>query len=174
MVQPSAITACEDAALDEARPLSRGPRMDPQLSQQLRTRLQSLSDQAVRMTIPNGTSPTAMKSRILRVAAELGLPMTIRRVSSGLLCWHSSDADMHHAREIANRLQTAQRGQHARQGRGRRRTSPQPRTSRPRYIPRSILICSRHPKSLKRGWRGCFSYGEDCLGTLLSMYIYYS
>jgi hypothetical protein len=120
MVQPSAITTFEDAALDEARPLSRGPRMDPQLSQQLRTRLQSLSDQAVRMTIPNGTSPTAMKSRILRVAAELGLPMTIRRVSSGLLLWRSSNADMHHAREIANRLQTAQRRRQRRQGTRRR------------------------------------------------------
>jgi hypothetical protein len=83
--------------------------IDPELYQQLRTRLQSLSDQAVRMTIPNGTSPTAMKNRILRVAAELGLPMTIRRVSSGLLFWRSSDADIHHVREIANRLQTAQR-----------------------------------------------------------------
>jgi hypothetical protein len=81
---------------------------DPELYQQLRTRLQSLSDQAVHMTIPNGTSPTAMKSRILRVAAEHGLPVTIRRVSGGILFWRSSDADIHQAQEVAHRLQTAQ------------------------------------------------------------------
>jgi hypothetical protein len=48
-------------------------------------RIQSLSDQAVRMTIPDGTSQNTMKNRILRVAAELGIAVTIRRVPGGLL-----------------------------------------------------------------------------------------
>jgi hypothetical protein len=59
--------------------------MDPQRYQELRMRIQSLSDQAVRMTIPDGTSQNTMKNRILRVAAELGIPVTIRRVPGGLL-----------------------------------------------------------------------------------------
>jgi hypothetical protein len=37
------------------------------------------------MTIPDGTSRTVMEKRMLVVAAELGIPVTIRRVSGGLL-----------------------------------------------------------------------------------------
>ena len=39
------------------------------------------------------------------------MPVTIRRVSGGggLRFWRSSDADMHQALEVANRLHTAQR-----------------------------------------------------------------
>jgi hypothetical protein len=70
----------EDVPLDEARRMGRGPRMDPELYQQLRERIQSLGNTASRMTIPEGTSPTTMKNRITRVAAERGIPVTIRRV----------------------------------------------------------------------------------------------
>jgi hypothetical protein len=83
MAERSPTIACEGVPLDEARRMSRGPRMDPQVYQQLRTRLQSLSDHAVRMTIPDGTSPTTMKHRSQRVAVELGIPFTIRRESAG-------------------------------------------------------------------------------------------
>jgi hypothetical protein len=119
MADRSSLITFDDIPLDEARRMGRGPRMDPQLYQELRTRIQTLSDRAVRMTLPNGTNPTTMKNRILRVAAELGIPVTIRRVSSGLLFWQSSDADIHQAREVAARLQTAQRRQ-GRQGTRRR------------------------------------------------------
>jgi hypothetical protein len=50
-------------------------------------KLQSLGHTATRMTIPDGTRPTTMKNRILRVAAALGIPVTIRRVPGGLLFW---------------------------------------------------------------------------------------
>jgi hypothetical protein len=96
--------------------------MDPQLYQALRTRILALSDQAVRMMIPNGTSRATMKHRIQRVAAELGIPVTIRHVSGGLLFWRSTEADIQLAQEVGARLQTAQRGRHARPGRRRRRT----------------------------------------------------
>jgi hypothetical protein len=109
----------DDIPLDEARRMSRGPRMDPQLYQELRMRIQSLSDQAVRMAIPGGTRQNTMKNRILRVAAELGMPVTIRKVPGGLLFWRSTDEDLQQAQETARRLQTAQRGQQARP-RGRR------------------------------------------------------
>jgi hypothetical protein len=119
MAGQSSLIAFADVPLEEARRIGRGPHMDPQFCLELRTRIPSRSDQAVRMTILDGTSPTTMKNRILRVAAELGMPATIRRVPGGLRFWRSSDADDHQAREIANRLQTAQRRQ-TRQGRRRR------------------------------------------------------
>jgi hypothetical protein len=109
----------EDVPLDEARRMGRGPRMDPELYQELRTRIESLSDQAVRMTIPDGTRLATMRNWVRGVAAELGIPVTIRRVSGGLLFWHSTDEDMQVAREVGFQLQTAQRRPQSRP-RGRR------------------------------------------------------
>jgi hypothetical protein len=94
--------------------------MDPQLYQELKTRIPALSSQAVRMTIPAGTSPTTMKNRILRLAVQLGIPVTIRKVPGGLLFWRSTDEDVQQAKDVADRLQTAQRGQRNRKGRRRR------------------------------------------------------
>jgi hypothetical protein len=111
----------EDIPLDEARRMGRGPRMDFELYQELRSRMQSLSDQAVRMAIPDGTSLVTMKNRIRSVAVELNIPVTIRRVPGGLLFWRSTDEDVQQARELGARLQTAQRGRQARPGRRRRR-----------------------------------------------------
>ena len=113
----------EDVPLDEARRMGRRPRMDPQLYQELRAQMQALSDQAVRLTIPDGTSQATMKRRIQQVAAELGIPVTIRRVSGGLLFWRSTDEDRQLAKEVGSQLQTAQRGRQARpQGRRPRST----------------------------------------------------
>ena len=94
----------EDIPLEEARTMGRGPRMDPVLYQALSTRVQSLSDQAVRMMIPEGTPQNTMKNRLLRVAAELGIRITIRRVPGGLLFWRSTDDDIQQATEVASRL----------------------------------------------------------------------
>jgi hypothetical protein len=120
----------EDVPLEDARRLGRGPRMDPQLYQELRTRIQALSDQAVRMMIPDGTSQATMKNRIRSVATELGIPVTIRRVSGGLLFWRSTDEDIQLAKEVGAQLQTVQRGRQARP-RGRRRRSTPARARRP-------------------------------------------
>jgi hypothetical protein len=108
----------EDIPLEEARRMGRGPRMDPVLYDALRTKILSLTDQAARIPIGDGISPTTMKNRILRVAREVHVPVTIRRVAGGLLFWRSSDEDLAQAKEMATRLQTAQRG---RQGRRRGR-----------------------------------------------------
>ncbi len=110
----------EDVPLEEARRLGRGPRMDLQLYQALRTRMQALSNQAVRLAIPDGTSLATMKNRIRRVAAELNISVTIRRVPGGLLFWRSAAEDIQLAQEVGSRLQTAQRQPQARP-RGRRR-----------------------------------------------------
>jgi hypothetical protein len=53
--------------------------MDPQLYQALKGKIQSLDSTATRVTLPEGTSPTTMKNRLLRVAAELNTPITVRR-----------------------------------------------------------------------------------------------
>jgi len=75
----------EDVPLEEARRITRGPRMDPRLSHTLKDKIQSLDTTATRMPLPDGTSPNTMKNRILRVAAALGVPVTIRRVPGGLI-----------------------------------------------------------------------------------------
>ena len=120
IAEPVSPIQFEDVPLEEARRMGRGPRMDPELYRELRTRIQALLDQAVRLTIPDGTSRATMKNRIQRVAAELGIPVTIRRVPGGLLFWRSTDEDMQLSKEVGSRLQTARRGRQAR-ARGRRR-----------------------------------------------------
>jgi hypothetical protein len=111
----------EDVPLEQARRMGRGPRMDPVLYQALKEKIRSLDSTAVRLTVPEGTSPTTMKNRILRVAAEAGVPVTIRRVPGGLLFWRSTAEDVQQATEVAGRLQAAQRGRGTRRGRPRRK-----------------------------------------------------
>jgi hypothetical protein len=110
----------EDVPLAEARTMGRSPRMDPQLYHALRDKIQSLSHTATRLTLPEGTSPTTMKNRILRVAAELKMPVTVRRVPGGLLFWRSTEDDIQQAKNIGARLQSARQPQA--RPRGRRRT----------------------------------------------------
>jgi hypothetical protein len=85
MAQQSPTIEFEDISLDEARRMSRGPRTDPLLYQALREKIRSPGNTASRMTIPEGTSPTTMKNRLLRVAAELNIPVTVRKVPGGLI-----------------------------------------------------------------------------------------
>jgi hypothetical protein len=120
MAEPLPPFQFDDIPLAEARTMGRGPRMDPELYQAFKEKIQSLDNRATRLTLPEGTRPTAMKNRLLRVAAELRIPLTIRKVPGGLLFWRSTDEDVQQAKEIAGRLQTARRGRRARQGRRRR------------------------------------------------------
>jgi hypothetical protein len=110
----------EDVPLDEARRMSRGPHMAPELYHALKERIQTLNTTAARLTVPEGTSLTTMKHRILRVAAELGVPVTIRRVPGGLIFWRSTAEDLQQAQQMAARLQTARQPPPA-APRGRRR-----------------------------------------------------
>ena len=110
----------EDIPLAEARTMGRGPRMDPELYHAFREKIQSLDNMAVRLTLPEGTSPTTMKNRLLRVAAELRIPLTIRKVPGGLLFWRSTAEDLAQAKEVAQRLQPARRKGRARPGQRRR------------------------------------------------------
>ena len=110
--QPSPIHF-EDIPIDEARRIGRGPRMDPELYHALQQKLQSLSNSATRMTILEGTSSTTLKHRILRVAAEIKVPVTIRKVPGGLLFWRSTDEDVQQAQELGARLQSTRQPRQA-------------------------------------------------------------
>jgi hypothetical protein len=120
MAEPQPPIQFEDISIDEARRMGRGPRMDPAIYQAFKEKIQSLDNSATRLTIPEGTNQATMKNRLLRVAAELNTPITVRRVPGGLLFWRSTDEDVHQAKEVANRLQTVQRGRRGRPGRRRR------------------------------------------------------
>ncbi len=125
MAQRPPTIACEDVPLDEARSSCGGPRMNPELyhalkQNTLKQNIQSLDNAATRMSLPEGTSPTTMKNRILRVAAELSIPVRVRKVPGGLLRWRSTDEDLQQATEVAARLQSARQPPQATR-RGRRR-----------------------------------------------------
>jgi hypothetical protein len=110
----------EDIPLAEARTMGRGPRMDPELYHAFKEKIQSLDNTAARLMLPEGTRPTTMKNRILRVAAELRIPLTIRKVPGGLLFWRSTAEDLEQAKAVAQRLQPARRKGRARPGQRRR------------------------------------------------------
>jgi hypothetical protein len=110
----------EDVPLDQARRMGRGPRMEPMLYETLRQKIQTLSSDAVRIHLGPEITPNRMKNYLLHIARELNVPMTIRRVSGGLLFWRSMDEDVQQAKEVAERLQTAQREGRPRPGRRRK------------------------------------------------------
>jgi hypothetical protein len=97
----------EDVPLDGARRMGRGPRMEPMLYDTLRHKIQSLSSEAVRIHLGPEIRPERMKNYILRIARELNVPITVRKVPGGLLFWHSTDEDLQQAQKIAVRLQSA-------------------------------------------------------------------
>jgi hypothetical protein len=114
----------EDMPLDEARRMGRGPRMEPMLYDTLRQKIRSLSTEATRIHLGPEITPQRMKNYLLRIARELNVPITVRRVRGGLIFWRSSEEDTQQAQEIASRLQTGRRRPHTRsrgrQPRGRR------------------------------------------------------
>jgi hypothetical protein len=111
----------EDVPLDEARRMGRGPRMEPMLYDTLRQKIQSLSTEATRIRLGPEITPQRMKNYILRMARELNVPVTVRRVPGGVIFWRSSEEDLQQAQETASRLQSArQPPQATRPGRRRR------------------------------------------------------
>ena len=101
----------EDVPLDEARRMSRGPRMEPMLYDTLRKKIESLSTEAVRIHLGPEITPQRMKSYLLRIARDLQIPVTARRVPAGVIFWRSTDDDLQQAQETASRLQTARQPQ---------------------------------------------------------------
>jgi hypothetical protein len=83
----------EDVPLDEARRMGRGPRIEPMLYDTLRQKIQALSSEAVRIHLGPEIRPERMKNYLLRIARELNVPVTVRRVPGGVIFWRSSELD---------------------------------------------------------------------------------
>jgi hypothetical protein len=80
MAQHPSSLPCEDVPLDEARRMGRGPRMEPMLYDTLRQKIQSLSIEATRLHLGPEIRPERMNNDILRMAHDLNVPVTVRRV----------------------------------------------------------------------------------------------
>jgi hypothetical protein len=83
----------EDVPLDKARRMGRGPRIEPMLYDTLRQKIQALSSEAVRIHLGPEIRPERMKNYLLRIARELNVPVTVRRVPGGVIFWRSSELD---------------------------------------------------------------------------------
>jgi hypothetical protein len=99
----------EDIALDQARRMGRGPRMEPMLYETLRKKIQSLSTEAIRIRLGPEITPARMKRYLQAIARQLNIPVTVRKVPGGLIFWRAAEEDRQQAQEMASRLQTAQR-----------------------------------------------------------------
>ncbi len=106
MADQSSSIHFEDVPLEDARRMGRGPRMEPMLYETLRQKIQALSTDATRIHLGPEIRPARMKAYILRIARELAIPVTVRKVPGGVIFWRSTDEDQQQAQEIAGRLQT--------------------------------------------------------------------
>jgi len=111
----------EDIPLEAARRMGRGPRMEPLLYDTLRTKLQALSTEATRIHLGPEIRPARMKSYLLRLARELSVPVTVRKVPGGVVFWRATEEDQEQAQAIGQRLRgTKLKPQAAQRGRPRR------------------------------------------------------
>jgi hypothetical protein len=110
----------EDISLEEARRMGRGPRMEPLLYDTLRQKIQSLSTEATRIRLGPEIQPARMKNYLQRIARELNVPVTVRKVSGGVVFWRATEEDQEHAQAVGQRL------------RGTRPKPPAPRRGRSR------------------------------------------
>ena len=117
--QPSPIQF-DDIPLEEARRMGRGPRMEPMLYDTLRQKIQSLSTEATRIRLGPEIRPERMKRYLLRIAQELNVPVTVRKVPGGVVFWRSTEEDQAQAQAVSQPV------------RGTRPTSQAPRRGRPR------------------------------------------
>ena len=119
----------EDIPLEEARLMSRGPRMEHMLYATLRQKIQSLADHAVQIRLGPEIRPERMRRSIQRIAHELTIPVTVRRVEGGVIFWRATEAEQQQAQEVASRLQSA-RQQRNTQSKGRQRRGTRPSRGR--------------------------------------------
>ena len=110
----------EEIPLEEARRMGRGPRMEHMLYDTLTKKIQALSADAVRVRLGPEIRPERMRRYIQRMAHELGIPVTIRRVEGGVIFWRATEEDLQQAQHVTSRLQRA-RQQPKTQSRGRQR-----------------------------------------------------
>jgi hypothetical protein len=85
MAQEPSSFQFDDIPLEDARRMGWGPRMEPMLYDTLPKKIQSLTDQAARISFGPKIRPERMKTYILQIARELAVPVTIRKVPGGLV-----------------------------------------------------------------------------------------
>jgi hypothetical protein len=111
----------EDIPLEDARRMGRGPRMEPLLYDTLRQKIQSLSTEATRIRLGPEIRPERMKNYLLRIARELNVPVTVRKVPGGVVFWRTTEEGQEQAQAVSQRLRgTRAAPQAARRGRPRR------------------------------------------------------
>ena len=111
----------EDIPLEEAQRMGRGPRMEPLLYDTLRQKIQSLSTEATRIRLGPEIRPARMKTYLLRIARELNVPVTVRKVPGGVIFWRATEEDQAQAQALSQRLRgTRVKPQAPRRGRPRR------------------------------------------------------
>jgi hypothetical protein len=118
----------EDIPLDDARRMGRGPRMEPLLYDTIKTKIQALADDAVRIRLGPEITQQRMRNYLLRIARELNVPVTVRKVPGGVIFWRSSDEDVHQARELSTRLRGTRHTRSRARGSQRQRPRTRPRT----------------------------------------------
>src|SRR3712207_5611795 len=121
MAEPPSPLRFEDMPLEEARRMGRGPRMEPLLYDTLRQKIQALSTEATRIRLGPEIRPARMKDYLLRIARELNVPVTVRKVPGGVVFWQATEEDQEQAQAVSQRLRgTKASPQAARRGRPRR------------------------------------------------------
>jgi hypothetical protein len=118
----------EDVPMDDARCMGRGPRIEPMFYDTLKKKIRALSDDAVRIRLGPEIKPERMTNYLLRLARELNVPVTVRKVSGGVIFWRSSDEDVRQAHEVSTRLQGVRHKRSRARGGQRQRPSTRPRT----------------------------------------------
>jgi hypothetical protein len=98
----------EDIPLEQARRMGRGPRMEPLLYDTLRSKIQALSTDATRIRLGPEIRPARMKNYLLRIARELNVPVTVRKVPGGVIFWRATEEDQAQAQAVSQRLHKPQ------------------------------------------------------------------
>ncbi len=94
----------EDMPLEEARRMSRGPRMEPLLYQMLRQKIQALTTDAVHIHLGPELTPTRMGRYVRLITRQLNIPVVVRRVPGGVVFWRASEDDQREAEALTERL----------------------------------------------------------------------
>jgi hypothetical protein len=131
--------------------------MEPMLYDTLRQKIQALSIEAVRIYLGPEIRPERMKNSIRRMARDLHVPLTVRRVPGGVIFWRSSEEDLQQAQETASQLQSAQRRPQTRP-RGRR---PRGTRSRPGALLLTNIGCKTYLKMSSAGEAWGFIVGRS-------------
>jgi hypothetical protein len=99
--------------------------MEPLLYATLRKKIQALRSEATRVCLGPEITQRRMRNYIQRIAHELGVPVTVRRVEGGVILWRATEEDRQQTHTVASRLQTARQTRTARP-KGRQRTGTRP------------------------------------------------